>query len=517
MKLLIAAPPFYSHFRPMFSIACAAAAGGADVTVASSEAFRAEVEQAGLRFRQLEINKNANLPTSDAGRGAGSDSGARGSSGGGSAGKATVGAAREQERLQEFIDASYRGPVETLITQGRHRLEDMLANPEELYRDLGALWEELQPDLAVVDQLSYGVSLALHLHGLPFVAYCPPHPNSIPVPGRLYSVPPVWPSCFEICAGDQAQLESVAAEVEARFAERFLDVARACGVPQRAPEYPFALLASHGVIYNYPDFSEGAGGTGPGGGASGASFGSGGSGASGASFGSDTPQQFHAGYGFEPAPLPAQFKGIAAESPTVLITLGTFLSRRHDVLESSARMIKELAPDLRILVGGGTDNPAGLAELQNRLTGIAEVHAFLPQEALLSECEFVVHHGGVGSFSESLYHGVPMIVLPFSSDQFSVAYDVERHGLGAVLDPNALDPYDMRMAFETCEGRETRERCRRWSGIIRQNGGPHAAAAHLLNWVESAAASHNISTATGSSRAASATTNTIAGTKERNT
>jgi UDP:flavonoid glycosyltransferase YjiC (YdhE family) len=236
MKLLLAVPPFYSHFRPMFSIARAASVQGAEVIIAGSEAFRAEVEEAGLGFHRLEINKNANVP-------AGSDTG-------------LTQAAREQERLKEFIDATYRGPVETLIT------------------------------------------------------------------------------------------------------------------------------------------------------------------------------------------------------------LGTFLSRRHDVLEKTARMIKKIAPDFRILMGGGTDNPAGLKELRKRLTGIAEVHAFLPQEALLSTCELVVHHG------------VPVIVMPFSSDQFSVAGDVERHGLGAVLDPNALNPYNMRIAFEIC---------RRWSRIIRKTGGPHAAAARLLN------------------------------------
>jgi len=487
MKLLVAAPPFYSHFRPMFSIARAAAAQGAEVTVASAEAFRPEVEQAGLGFRLLEINKNANLPgtggaaggattgaatTGAAATGAASGTAADAASGGATRGAAATGPAREQERLQEFIEASYRGPVETLITQGQHRQEDMLANPEELYRDLGALWEELQPDLAMVDQLSYGVSLALHLHGFPFVAYCPPHPNSIPAPGKLYSVPPVWPSCFELCAGDQARLESVAAEVEASFAERFQELARACGVPHRAPEYPFGLLASRGVIYNYPDFSEGT--------AAAAAT----AGATAAQGQGNAPERFFAGYGFEPAPLPAEFKGTSAKASTVLVALGTFLSRRHDVLENTARMLKATAPDLRILIGGGTDSPAALQELGHRLAGIAEVHAFLPQEALLSECELVVHHGGVGSFSEALYHGVPMIVLPFSSDQFSVACDVERHGLGAVLNPNALDPYDMRMAFETCEGRETRERCRRWSGILRQTGGPHAAAARLIAWTK---------------------------------
>lgn len=436
MKLLVVAPPFYSHFRPMLAIAKAAAGLGAEVLIACSEEFRAEIEGAGLGFRQLQINKNKNVP---------------GMSSIGSGGRT-----REEERLQEFIEAGFRGPVETLMTQGAHRLEDMLANPEALFRDLGMLWEELKPDLALVDQLSYGVSLALHLHRLPFVSFCPPHPASIPEPGRLYSVPPVWPSCFEVSDADQARLERRAAEVEEAFAERFRAVAHACGRPERAPAYPFGLLASHGVIYTYPDL--------------------------GSSEGTGETRRFFAGYSFEPAPVPAEFAGTAAEASTVLIALGTFLSRRHDVLAGCAHAVAEHAPDLRILVGAGTHDPAAVTQLAEQLRGIAEVYPFLPQEPLLSECDFVLHHGGVGSFTESLYHGVPMIVLPFSSDQFNVAYDVERHGLGTALDPNKFSRHDIRMALETCMGRETRERSRRWSGVVRESGGPQAAAARLLEW-----------------------------------
>ena len=38
--------------------------------------------------------------------------------------------------------------------------------------------------------------------------------------------------------------------------------------------------------------------------------------------------------------------------------------------------------------------------------------------------------------TEALSHGVPLLVLPFSTDQFAIAADLERTGLGIAADPN---------------------------------------------------------------------------------
>lgn len=61
----------------------------------------------------------------------------------------------------------------------------------------------------------------------------------------------------------------------------------------------------------------------------------------------------------------------------------------------------------------------------------------VPQQALLEHVDLMVHHGGNNSFTECVRAGVPALVLPFSSDQFSVARDAERSGAGVVADPNA--------------------------------------------------------------------------------
>jgi UDP:flavonoid glycosyltransferase YjiC (YdhE family) len=67
----------------------------------------------------------------------------------------------------------------------------------------------------------------------------------------------------------------------------------------------------------------------------------------------------------------------------------------------------------------------------------------LPQTALLARAALAVTHGGNNSVTEALTCGVPMLVLPFSTDQFAGAAALERHGAGTALDPNAASAPDV--------------------------------------------------------------------------
>ena len=62
----------------------------------------------------------------------------------------------------------------------------------------------------------------------------------------------------------------------------------------------------------------------------------------------------------------------------------------------------------------------------------------LPQVELLDHADVFITHGGNNSLTEACAAGVPMIVLPLSTDQFAAATAIERARIGIVLDPNTL-------------------------------------------------------------------------------
>ena len=76
------------------------------------------------------------------------------------------------------------------------------------------------------------------------------------------------------------------------------------------------------------------------------------------------------------------------------------------------------------------------------------VREFLPQVRLLDHSAVAVSHGGNNSVTEALTAGVPLLVLPLSTDQFAGAAAVERAGVGACLDPNSATADEIRNAVE---------------------------------------------------------------------
>ena len=414
-SVFILAPPFLSHFRPLLALGTALKRTGAMVTIGCSEDFRAETEASDLFFREVTINRNAN-------RGVAVE---------------TDQADDEARRLHEFLEATKRGPVETLITQGRHRVADMFANPEELIDTIRQIDAEQSPSLWIVDQLSYGATLAVYGLRLPFVTFCAPHPLSIPRDDMVYSVPPVWPDAVAPSDTDAQRLLTLAKDVEKSFTASFNSLLQS-SFAMPGVQSAFALASPLAVVCNYPPFP------------------------------AITRQgQIFGGHSFASQELPPAWKPrVAGERFRVLVALGTFLSSREDVLASVVEHVLAERPDAQVLVGAG----AHAEELDRRFDDRVIAESFLPQRALLPHIDLVCHHGGVSSFTESLFLARPMVVMPFSSDQFNVARDVERERIGAVLDPNKLSQRAVASAMQEARDRDVHGSLLQWSEELRRRG-----------------------------------------------
>ena len=108
---------------------------------------------------------------------------------------------------------------------------------------------------------------------------------------------------------------------------------------------------------------------------------------------------------------------------------------------------------VRVALAIGSADRAVLGDLPSHWL----VREYLPQVQLLRRAALAVTHGGNNSVTEALTCGVPMLVLPFSTDQFAGAAAVENAGVGLVLDPNAATVADLEgAARELLEGDSAR-------------------------------------------------------------
>jgi UDP:flavonoid glycosyltransferase YjiC (YdhE family) len=132
--------------------------------------------------------------------------------------------------------------------------------------------------------------------------------------------------------------------------------------------------------------------------------------------------------------------------------------------------------------------PLGLrvAVATGSATGLPDVPAdwlvrhYLPQVALLDRTAVMVTHGGNNSVTEALTAGVPMVVLPFSTDQFTGAAALEAAGLAVALDPNEATTSDLATAVRAVLEGPAPDLARAIGERLRRAPGREAARAAML-------------------------------------
>jgi MGT family glycosyltransferase len=73
---------------------------------------------------------------------------------------------------------------------------------------------------------------------------------------------------------------------------------------------------------------------------------------------------------------------------------------------------------------------------------------FLPQTAIVPQCDLLITHGGNNTFCEALHFGVPMIALPLFWDQYDNAQRAADCGVGERLPTYAFAPDELTGAID---------------------------------------------------------------------
>ncbi len=124
---------------------------------------------------------------------------------------------------------------------------------------------------------------------------------------------------------------------------------------------------------------------------------------------------------------------------TVYVTLGTeFNLESGDLFERVIAGLRELTANVLVTVGRQID-PVELGPQPPHL----HVERYLPQADVLPHCDLVLFHGGSGTLTGVLAHGLPMVLLAMGADQPGNAARCQSLGVGISLDPVAVTPGDV--------------------------------------------------------------------------
>lgn len=153
-----------------------------------------------------------------------------------------------------------------------------------------------------------------------------------------------------------------------------------------------------------------------------------------------------------PGPVPAYLD--LPGDPWVLVTLSS--QQQDDVPLARAALTTLAAQRVRVLLTLGEGHAsADLGEIPAN----ANVEAYVPHAAVLQRSRLLLSHAGHGSVMKALWHGVPMVLVPWGRDQPGVAARAANMGVARVVAREELSEQRVAVAVQAAlEDSAMRER-----------------------------------------------------------
>lgn len=409
MTLLVISPDYASHLLPLATLATAWRDAGQRVVVATGPATAALVASFGFEWAGLPLGRGSNPGVI----------------------RAEQQPAGEDDALRGFFAATHHGLVETLRFQAEARRSDLLWEPVDRARAVLKVVEQLRPERILVDHLAFSARLALTAGAVPYADVVLGHPSALPVGDEVYGYPTAWPAAFDPAPAELAVLHRLCRTVRDEFTDEWNAALHALAPTAEPVEDAFT---EHGdlLLYNYPAALHDPART------------------------AVLAPHVFLGSAVREDTVPADVQSWldASDQPYAYVSFGSFLSARADVLNTVIEALRQ--SQLRVALATGSAH--GLAPTPDDWL----VRSYLPQTALLDRAALAITHAGNNSVTEALTAGVPMLALPFSTDQFAGAAAIETTGMGVAVDPNTATPENLADAVR---------RALACAGAVRQLGG----------------------------------------------
>jgi UDP:flavonoid glycosyltransferase YjiC (YdhE family) len=117
-----------------------------------------------------------------------------------------------------------------------------------------------------------------------------------------------------------------------------------------------------------------------------------------------------------------------SERPIVYATLGTVYNQAPEIFGKIIAAFVDQPIEAVITVGRNSDLHALSPTPPN-----VHVERYIPQSAILGDCDAVISHGGCNTLIAAIASGLPLVCMPFSADQPVNAARCEELGIGKSL------------------------------------------------------------------------------------
>ena len=125
---------------------------------------------------------------------------------------------------------------------------------------------------------------------------------------------------------------------------------------------------------------------------------------------------------------------ITGNRPLIYISLGTVIKSKASFFNKCIEAFRN--EHVNVIMSAGKNFP--IYKLKN-VPDNCRIYDVVPQLEVLKKADVFVTHGGMNSVNEGLSFGVPMVVIPFMSDQPTNARRIEELGLGKRLDYSIIN------------------------------------------------------------------------------